>query len=172
MQGDDSYKSIWLKSHFVFFNFKQFVKHISGFRSLSDQCGKAGQIMYTKRREEGYEHLREQYKKYKENYMKFLQFDPGAPNQSILLFILIVWTIRTSATVLEHAPLESVHIFFDTATYDEIKRDVKVDFVTFCIVGKTKGNNTNANTEVGNSEFDKVWDLGYGITLNCQPQIY
>ena len=31
-----------------------------------------------------------------------------------------------AASVLEHAPLEAVYIYFDTATYDEIERDVKV----------------------------------------------
>ena len=31
------------------------------------------------------------------------------------------------AAVLEHAPLEAVYIYFDTATYDEIERDVKVE---------------------------------------------
>ena len=30
-----------------------------------------------------------------------------------------------SATVMERASLEEVYIFFDTATYDEIERDVK-----------------------------------------------
>ena len=30
------------------------------------------------------------------------------------------------ASVLEHAPLEAVYIYFDTATYDEIERDEKV----------------------------------------------
>ena len=30
------------------------------------------------------------------------------------------------ATTLEHAPLEAVYIYFDTATYDEIGRDEKV----------------------------------------------
>ena len=30
------------------------------------------------------------------------------------------------ATTLEHAPLEAVYIYFDTATYDEIERDEKV----------------------------------------------
>ena len=30
--------------------------------------------------------------------------------------------------MLEHAPLKSVYIFFDTATYDEIERDEKVKF--------------------------------------------
>ena len=33
-----------------------------------------------------------------------------------------------SVTLLEHAPLEAVYIYFDTATYDEIERDVKVTF--------------------------------------------
>ena len=33
-----------------------------------------------------------------------------------------------SATMLEHAPLEAVYIYFDTATYDEIESDVKVMF--------------------------------------------
>ena len=28
--------------------------------------------------------------------------------------------------MLEHAPLEAVYIYFDTATYDEIERDEKV----------------------------------------------
>ena len=31
-----------------------------------------------------------------------------------------------SAATVEHAPLEAVYIFFDTATYNEIERDVKV----------------------------------------------
>ena len=30
------------------------------------------------------------------------------------------------APALEHAPLEAVYIYFDTATYDEIERDEKV----------------------------------------------
>ena len=32
-----------------------------------------------------------------------------------------------SATLIEHAPLEAIYIYFDTATYDEIERDVKVN---------------------------------------------
>ena len=31
--------------------------------------------------------------------------------------------------MLEHAPLEAVYIYFDTATYDEIERDEKVTFL-------------------------------------------
>ena len=34
--------------------------------------------------------------------------------------------IFISAATVEHAPLEAVYIFFDTATYNEIERDVKV----------------------------------------------
>ena len=32
---------------------------------------------------------------------------------------------------MEHAPLEEVYIFFDTATYDEIERDQKVTMEAF-----------------------------------------
>ena len=31
-----------------------------------------------------------------------------------------------SAALIEHAPIKSVYIYFDTATFDEIERDVKV----------------------------------------------
>ena len=34
--------------------------------------------------------------------------------------------ILIPAAVIEHAPLEAVYIFFDTATYDQIEKDVKV----------------------------------------------
>ena len=30
--------------------------------------------------------------------------------------------------MLDHAPLEAVYIFFDTATFDNIERDQKVKF--------------------------------------------
>ena len=36
-----------------------------------------------------------------------------------------IFTSLSVAPVL-HAPLEAVYIFFDTATYNEIERDVKV----------------------------------------------
>ena len=32
--------------------------------------------------------------------------------------------------MLEHAPLEAVYVYFDTAVYDEIERDIKVIFVS------------------------------------------
>ena len=43
-----------------------------------------------------------------------------------LSIINIQQLFSVSATVIEHAPLEAVYIFFDTATYDQIERDVKV----------------------------------------------
>ena len=48
-----------------------------------------------------------------------------------------------SATTLEFAPLQTVHIYFDTATYDEIERDVKVTFPTVL----------NANESTSGEEF-------------------
>ena len=40
------------------------------------------------------------------------------------------------ASVLEHAPLEAVDIYFDTATFDEIERDVKVGVLNQHTVGE------------------------------------
>ena len=67
----------------------------------------------------------EMYHKYKMEYVKHLSFNPDEENLSrcisnwsnIHLF---------PASTLEHAPLEAVYIYFDTATYDEIERDEKV----------------------------------------------
>ena len=41
--------------------------------------------------------------------------------------------------MLEHAPLEAVYIYFDTATYDEIERDVKV-MLGFIVIMPVKTN--------------------------------
>ena len=40
----------------------------------------------------------------------------------------MIFSNLVSATVLGHAKLEAVYIYFDTATYDEIESDVKVMF--------------------------------------------
>ena len=40
------------------------------------------------------------------------------------------YLIEISASTLEHAPLQAVYIYIDTATYDEIERDEKVTFLT------------------------------------------
>ena len=38
------------------------------------------------------------------------------------------------ASKVEHAPLEAVYIYFDTATYDEIEKDQKVTLVAFPLI--------------------------------------
>ena len=47
------------------------------------------------------------------------------------LFAKAKFPLCVSGVLVEHAPLEEVYIFFDTATYDQIERDVKVDIATF-----------------------------------------
>ena len=76
-----------------------------------------------------HESLREQYKSYKESYVKNMQFDPEKPNLSKHFFSLTKAKSHTcvSGVLVDHSPLEEVFIFFDTATFDEIERDVKVD---------------------------------------------
>ena len=108
----------------------------SGFRSLSDglhHYGSQEQLttlhqmvaLSTKKKEAGFEAFRKAYKTYKENYARHLLFDPAASNLSIFP-IGIICSISILAVVIEHAPLEAVYIFFDTATYDQIERDIKV----------------------------------------------
>merc|ERR1719222_128723 len=67
----------------------------------------------------------ERYHKYKREYVKHLSFTPQKENLT---------------SVLEHAPLEAVHIYFDTATYDEIERDEKVTMeAQLGLIGGTMG---------------------------------
>ena len=47
------------------------------------------------------------------------------------LFTKAKFRLSVSGVLIKHAPLEEVYIFFDTATYDQIERDVKVDIATF-----------------------------------------
>ena len=85
--------------------------------------------------------LVEAYNTYKTNYGKNIQFDPDNENfckyesndtyASSFLF---------TASIIPPASLQMVEIYFDTATYDEIKRDVKVTIkhiFTFLCTGKS-----------------------------------
>ena len=71
------------------------------------------------------------YKSYKESFVKHLLFNVSQPNLSKLLWLRHSYLyILISAATIEHAPLEAVYIFFNTATYDEIERNVKVTRVS------------------------------------------
>ena len=65
------------------------------------------------------------------------------PSTGVSRSLNMFWWLFSAAT-LEHAPLEVVYIYFDTATYDEIERDEKVmetflhfflEIFTHCSVG-------------------------------------
>ena len=77
----------------------------------------------------------ESYHKYKREYVKHLSFNPEQENLSMSISKILQITLvhLLPASVLEHAPLEAVHIYFDTATYDEIQRDEKVTFLQVSI---------------------------------------
>ena len=49
-----------------------------------------------------------------------------SPHLSVGCFSPTYRFTSLSAATVKHAPLEAVYIFFDTATYNEIERDVKV----------------------------------------------
>jgi len=69
--------------------------------------------------------LTKAYHNYKKEYVKHLSFAPNEGNMT---------------TLLEHAPLEAVYIYFDTATYDEIERDEKVTMeAQLGLIGGTMG---------------------------------
>ena len=46
--------------------------------------------------------------------------------RKLTVCLIHVYNYTLQATMLEHAPLEAVYIYFNTATYDEIGRDEKV----------------------------------------------
>ena len=79
----------------------------------------------------GYKSLRKQYKAYKENYVKYIKFNPLKPNPGKDFLTNASKHICISDVLVDqHTPLEEVFIFFDTATYDQIERDVKVNTIS------------------------------------------
>ena len=76
---------------------------------------------------DGLNSLKEEYFNHKKSFVKHLQFDPEAKNLSNVHHTkLKVFIFVLPAKMIEHAPLEAVYIYFETATYDEIEKDVKV----------------------------------------------
>ena len=72
--------------------------------------------------------LTDAYHNYKRDYVKHLFFTPdeGENLSKNVRLINILKRLFSATTLLDHAPLEAVYIYFDTATYDEIERDEKV----------------------------------------------
>ena len=66
------------------------------------------------------------YYNYKTKYVKRISFNPKEENLMSEYTLNLILKVFFPATTLDHAPLEAVHIYFDTATYDEIERDEKV----------------------------------------------
>ena len=70
--------------------------------------------------------LVEQYKTYKDEYAKNILFNSSTPSLSESKILLITNNLVFSAETIRDSPLQLVQIFLDTATYDEIERDVKM----------------------------------------------
>ena len=78
--------------------------------------------------EDGVKSFTESYHKYKREYVKHLSFNPEEESLCKCIYLRNTHLHLLPASVPEHARLEAVYIYFDTATYDEIERDVKVSF--------------------------------------------
>ena len=113
--------------------------HTSGYRTLSHEVGdmnlqkanrleSALQKLFLASTDEmdQFQLLNKEYRQYKENYMKHIQYDPEAEGHGMSYIFLSSLYLIFPASPIEHAPLEAVYIMFDTATYDEIERDEKV----------------------------------------------
>ena len=76
--------------------------------------------------------MMEKYMMYKKNYMKHLQFDPELENLSkFSIPAHLIKVILFPAGTIEQAPLETVYIKIDTATFDQIERGLKVNEGSF-----------------------------------------
>ena len=85
--------------------------------------------------------------RYKETFLKSFIFDPTLDNLSKPT----LWQlIKSPAAILAPASLQVVEIFFNTATYDEIERDVKVTLeASLGLVGGTMGLLTGFSVLIG-----------------------
>ena len=69
--------------------------------------------------------LMKEYRYYKDNFVKDINFDPSRQYLSMKFILINFYNFSPDSTV-ESSPLQVFKIYFDTATYDEIQRDVKV----------------------------------------------
>ena len=85
--------------------------------------------------------LIKKYVDYKDSYVKKLRFDQQLSNLSELsLKNKTPQNIPPPAATIVPAPLKLIQIYFDTATYDEVERDVKVTLeAQLGLIGGTMG---------------------------------
>ena len=81
------------------------------------------------------------YQKYKTDWAKNIKFNKNKPTQSKQYkFCLILILFFILASTVEFAPLQLILIYFDTSTYDEIERDVKMTLTgQIGLIGGTMG---------------------------------
>ena len=73
--------------------------------------------------------LQKEYNKYKESFAKNLVFDDISNDAT-----------TSNVNKINYQPLQVVHIYFNTATYDKIKKDVKVTLeAQLGVIGGTMG---------------------------------
>ena len=80
-----------------------------------------------------------EYRYYKDNFVKNINFDPSRQYLSMKFILINFYNFSPDSTV-ESSPLQVFKIYFDTATYDEIQRDVKVTVnAQLGLIGGTMG---------------------------------
>ena len=72
-----------------------------------------------------------------------MKFDSMKSYQSMFKFLYIIFSINlfnSPDATIDYAPLQLVQIYFDTATYDQIERDVKMTVTgQIGLIGGTMG---------------------------------
>ena len=83
----------------------------------------------------------EEYKKYKDSYVHNIKFDSDTESLSKLLWFVHEYFLKFYlGSSMDEVSLKLIQIFFDTATYDEIERDVKVTLeAQLGLIGGTMG---------------------------------
>ena len=76
--------------------------------------------------------ISDQYFQYKTSFARNLKFDPSSANLSRYFAILeMLQILLSSAAIVKHRPLQVVHVFFASATYDEVPPSKRNDVLAF-----------------------------------------
>ena len=69
-----------------------------------------------------------EYQAYKDNYARNLGFDPNLDNLSMEILVEITLLLSVIVSAAEYGPLHVFKIYFNTATYDKVERDLTLTF--------------------------------------------